>query len=59
MWVAAVVRSNLSMDDLEQPVQQTQQGKYMIKGELNPKIDFSKFDHLGIVEHLYERWLNK
>ena len=25
-----------------------------IKGELNPKIDFSSFQHLGIVEQLYE-----
>ena len=25
-----------------------------IKGELNPKIDFSLFEHLGIVEQLYE-----
>ena len=25
-----------------------------IKGELNPKTDFSSFEHLGIVEQLYE-----
>ena len=23
------------------------------KGELNPKIDFSSFEHLGIVEQIY------
>ena len=28
-----------------------------IKGELNPKIDFSSFLHLGIVEQLYEVFL--
>ena len=28
------------------------------KGELNPKIDFSSFEHLGIVEQLYKvYWL--
>ena len=27
---------------------------FIIKGELNPKIDFSSFEHLGIVEQLYE-----
>ena len=26
----------------------------MIKGELNPKIDSSPFEHLGIIEQLYE-----
>ena len=26
----------------------------LIKGELNPTIDFSSFEHLGIVEQLYE-----
>ena len=26
----------------------------MFKGELNPKIDISSFEHLGIVEQLYE-----
>ena len=26
----------------------------LLKGELNPKIDFSSFEHLGIVEQLYE-----
>ena len=25
-----------------------------IKEELNPEIDFSSFEHLGIVEQLYE-----
>ena len=25
-----------------------------IKGELNPKIDFSSFEHLGTAEQLYE-----
>ena len=25
-----------------------------IEGELNPKIDFSSFEHLGIVEQLHE-----
>ena len=25
-----------------------------LKGELNPKIDFLSFEHLGIVEQLYE-----
>ena len=29
-----------------------------IKGELNPKIDFSSFEHLGIVEHLYKLFLS-
>ena len=28
------------------------------KGELNPKIDFSSFEHLGIVEQLYEVFLS-
>ena len=28
------------------------------KGELNPKIDFSLFEHLGIVEQLYEVFLS-
>ena len=28
------------------------------KGELNPKIDFSPFEHLGIVEQLYEVFLS-
>ena len=25
---------------------------WMFKGEMNPKIDFSSFEHLGIVEQL-------
>ena len=29
-----------------------------LKGELNPKIDFSSFEHLGIVEQLYEIFLS-
>ena len=29
----------------------------VFKGELNPKIDFSSFEHLGIVEQLYEGFL--
>ena len=29
-----------------------------VKGELNPKIDFSSFEHLGIVEQLYEVFLS-
>ena len=28
--------------------------KKNFKGELNPKIDLSSFEHLGIVEQLYE-----
>ena len=24
-----------------------------VKGKLNPKIDFSSFEHLGIVEQIY------
>ena len=28
------------------------------EGELNPKIDFSSFEHLGIVEQLYEGFLS-
>ena len=28
------------------------------KGELNPKIDFSSFEHIGIVEQLYEVFLS-
>ena len=30
----------------------------LVKGELNPKIDFSSFGHLGIVEQLYEVFLS-
>ena len=29
-----------------------------VKGELNPKIDFSSFEHFGIVEQLYEVFLS-
>ena len=29
-----------------------------VKGELNPKINFSSFEHLGIVEQLYEVFLS-
>ena len=29
-----------------------------LKGELNPKIDFLSFEHLGIVEQLYEVFLS-
>ena len=29
----------------------------LFKGELNPKIDFSSFEHLGIVVQLYEVFL--
>ena len=32
---------------------------YYIKGELNPKIDFSLFEHLDIVEQLYEVFLSR
>ena len=28
------------------------------KGKLNPKIDFSPFEHLGVVEQLYEVFLS-
>ena len=28
------------------------------KGELNPKIDFSSFEYLGLVEQLYEVLFN-
>ena len=31
---------------------------FIVKGELNPKIDFSPFEHLGIVEQLYEVFLS-
>ena len=30
----------------------------IFKGKLNPKIDFSSFEHLGIVEQLYEIFLS-
>ena len=30
----------------------------MIKGELKPKIDFLSFEHLRIVEQLYEVFLS-
>ena len=30
----------------------------IIKGELNPKIDFSSFEHLSIVEQLHEVFLS-
>ena len=30
----------------------------LFKGKLNPKIDFSSFEHLGIVEQLYEVFLS-
>ena len=36
---------------------QTQNAPRFSKGELNPKIDFSSFEHLGIVEQLYEVFL--
>ena len=26
----------------------------LVKGELSPKTDFSSFEHLGIIEQLYE-----
>ena len=29
----------------------------VVNGELNPKIDFSSFEHLGIVIQLYEDFL--
>ena len=29
-----------------------------IKGKLNPKTDFSSFEHLGLVEQLYEVFLS-
>ena len=29
-----------------------------VKGELNPKIHFPLFEHLGIVEQLYEVFLS-
>ena len=32
--------------------------KVKIKGELNPKIDFLSFEHLGTVEQLYEVFLS-
>ena len=31
-----------------------QNSQTFVKGELNPKIAFSSFEHLGIVEQLYE-----
>ena len=31
---------------------------HAFKGALNPKIDFSSFEHLGLVEQLYEVFLN-
>ena len=31
---------------------------FKLKAELNPKIDFSSFEHLGIVEQLYEVFLS-
>ena len=30
----------------------------LFKGELNPKIDFSSFEHLDLVEQLYEVFLS-
>ena len=33
-------------------------GNFVIKGELNLEIYFSSFEHLGIVEQLYEGFLS-
>ena len=32
--------------------------KAVFKGELNPKIDFSSFEHLGTAEQLYQVFLS-
>ena len=37
---------------------QTKYKHSLIKGELNPKIDFSQFEHLGIIEQLYKVFLS-
>ena len=49
---------NLQLIHRRRAIRNTSKNIVIVKGELNPKIDVSSFEHLGIVEQLYEVFLS-
>ena len=53
-WHLGIFNFILRLRQIEYVVIATIYSSVRLKGELNPKMDFSSFEHLGIVEQLYE-----